>query len=81
MKFDAFGNRIVPPATAIKREPAYWFEQEQVGERGYCDEPIECESGSSVTHLCSRFDGHGGSCVAVHRGEKGGKKVRRLEYG
>lgn len=81
MKFDADGKRIPSLKLATPdREPAYWFEQSRVDEYGFCDEPIPCESSASITHLCSRFDGHGGQHAALHKGESGGRKVRRLEY-
>jgi len=79
MKFDEQGNRIVVRHASIedKREPTYWFEQEKVDDFGFCDREIACEN---VTHLCSRFKGHGGSCAAVHKERVAGREVRRLEY-
>ena len=78
MKFDAQGNRIAvrQVSSADNREVAYWFEQEKVNDYGFCDQSMACEN---VTHLCSRFKGHGGNCVAIHREEVAGHKIRRLE--
>ena len=74
MKFDAFGNRIAPPKPEPSRESAYWFEAEKCEEYGFCDNPVG-------NRICSRYSGHGGSCVALVKGEASGKKFRRLEYG
>lgn len=79
MKFDADGKRITAPAPVMQRDPAYWFEQQEINERGYCDESFFCESSPSITHLCSRPDGHPGRCAAMHKGEADGRKIRRLE--
>ena len=56
--------------------PKHWRE-EKVNDYGFCDRPIACEN---VTHLCARFKGHGGGCVAVHIEDTAGRKIRRLEY-
>ena len=78
MRFDLEGNRISGRKVGLEdsREPVYWFEQENVNWNGFCDRPIVCEN---VTHLCSRFKGHGGSCAAVHMEQVAGRKVRRIE--
>ena len=78
VKFDEQGNRVAvrPASGAGSRESVYFFEQEKVDDWGFCDEEIPCDN---VTHLCSRFKGHGGRCAAVHVEQVAGRRLRRIE--
>lgn len=82
MKFDDNGNRVIVRQSNVgeSRQPAFWFEQEKVDDFGFCDRHMICEENTSMTHLCSRFKGHGGGCTALHKGEVAGKKIRKLEH-